>query len=409
MVIASLIFGINPLEMLGVMGGERARSRSRARAVGAAGLRTAAGAAPAPRRQPTPDERSEFSGPVLGDTEDVWTPMFAALGTRYTPPTLVLFSGAHALGLRLAPAPRVGPFYCPGDRKLYLDTAFFDELRSRFGAPGDFAQAYVIAHEVGHHVQNLLGTMQQFDAQSQRLDEREPQRAVGAPRAAGRLLRRRLGVLRANKRNLLEPGDLEEGMRAAAGRRRRHDHEADAGHGRARRRSRTAPRSSARAGSRRGYDVGRPAQLRHLRRVLTRALAPRVPAASGAPVDAGRLGRRGAGAMPRRRAARARLHECPIAARAPGRGQSLTCRNLEDNEAERRERHENDRDSGGWCMSWQLGLAGCAPAPLTTADVDGSVVCNADYMDQVERAARTRWRELHWVNCPQVTTASRHS
>jgi predicted metalloprotease len=151
---------------------------------------------------------------VLGDTEDVWDSVFKTMGSRYQPPRLVLFRGATQSACGHASA-AVGPFYCPPAREVYLDTAFFNDLSRRFGAPGDFAQAYVIAHEVGHHVQNQLGIMEKFDAQSQRTD----------PRARNALsVRLELqadcfaGVWGhfAARRNLLEPGDVEEGLRAAA-------------------------------------------------------------------------------------------------------------------------------------------------------------------------------------------------
>jgi hypothetical protein len=152
---------------------------------------------------------------VLGDTEDVWNALFKAMGRQgYPKPNLVIFDGQVRSACGLASA-AVGPFYCPGDGKLYLDTAFFDQLSRRFGAPGDFAQAYVVAHEVGHHVQNVTGTMQQF--------ERLLQRTSPADRNA---LQVRLELQAdcyagvwghfAAKRKLLEPGDLEEGLRAAA-------------------------------------------------------------------------------------------------------------------------------------------------------------------------------------------------
>jgi predicted metalloprotease len=202
-VIVSLLFGVNPLELLGVMGGS--------------------GPAVEQRQAPTPapgggagqkvDPRSDFAARVLGDTEDFWGKTFAAAGQRYTPPRLVLFRGSTRSACGSASAAS-GPFYCPGDREVYLDTAFFDELRTRFGAPGDFASAYVIAHEVGHHVQNLLGTMQKFDAQASRLDTRgrnalSVRLELQADCFAG------VWGASANKRGLLEAGDIEEGIKAA--------------------------------------------------------------------------------------------------------------------------------------------------------------------------------------------------
>jgi len=214
LVIVGLIFGINPLEMLGLMGGGGGvvpQAPPQTAPPGYGPQITPSGKS-APAAPATPEKT--MSRKVLGDTEDVWTAVFKTMGTRYEPPTLVLFSGQIKSACGRASA-AVGPFYCSADRKLYLDTAFFDELSRRFGAPGDFAQAYVIAHEVGHHVQNQLGTMGQFDAQMQRLDERgrnamSVRLELQADCYAG------VWGFFAQKRNLLEPGDLEEGMRAAA-------------------------------------------------------------------------------------------------------------------------------------------------------------------------------------------------
>jgi predicted metalloprotease len=203
-VVVSFLFGINPLEILGVIGGG-----------GAPPMQQAApppGFGPQSARPPSTEKR--FSAKVLCDTEDVWDAVFQAMGSRYDPPKLVLYDGAVRSACGETPS-AAGPFYCPADRTLNLDTAFFDELNRKFGAPGDFAQAYVIAHEVGHHVQNALGTMGQFDAQARRLDER------GRNALAQRLELQAdcyAGVwgFFARKRNLLEPGDMEEGLRAAA-------------------------------------------------------------------------------------------------------------------------------------------------------------------------------------------------
>ena len=128
--------------------------------------------------------------------------------------TLVLFTdGVSTGGCGNAPS-SVGPFYCPADQKAYIDLSFFKELESRYGAPGDFARVYVLAHELGHHVQNLVGTSDQV-RQQQQADPGARQRALGAPRAPGRLLRRRVGHS-AQDRGLIEPGDIEEGLGAAA-------------------------------------------------------------------------------------------------------------------------------------------------------------------------------------------------
>jgi predicted metalloprotease len=162
-----------------------------------------AGTPPAAR-----DETKEMVARVLGDTEDVWGSVFKAMGSHYDPPKLVLFRGATQSACGRAAA-AVGPFYCSADREVYLDTAFFNDLSHRFGAPGDFAQAYVVAHEVGHHVQNLLGIMTQFDKQAQRTDAR------GRNALSVRLELQAdcfAGVWGhfAQRRNLLDPGDVDE-------------------------------------------------------------------------------------------------------------------------------------------------------------------------------------------------------
>ncbi len=168
----------------------------------------------APSAPPAGDRLGEFASVVLADTETTWHQIFRQeLGTPYREPTLVLFSNAVRSACGFASA-AVGPFYCPADQKVYLDLAFFAELDRRFGAPGDFAQAYVIAHEVGHHVQNLLGISSQVESARRR-----------GPVAAANRLSVRLelqadclaGVWgnHAYRQGLLEPGDIEEGLRAA--------------------------------------------------------------------------------------------------------------------------------------------------------------------------------------------------
>ena len=148
---------------------------------------------------------------VLGSTERRWTDLFAAQGQQYQPTTLVFYSRADRSGCGVAQA-AMGPFYCPTDQRIYLDTTFFDELSTRFGAAGDFAQAYVIAHEVGHHIQHLTGVLDQA---------RQAQSSSSSAKGNAVQVRVELqadcyaGVWAANDRNLLEPGDVEEGMRAA--------------------------------------------------------------------------------------------------------------------------------------------------------------------------------------------------
>jgi predicted metalloprotease len=121
---------------------------------------------------PEEEELRQFVGAVLADTEDVWNDIFRQLGRQYREPTLVVFTDQVQSACGVAGA-TVGPFYCPGDEKLYIDLSFYRELKTRFRAPGDFAQAYVIAHEIGHHVQHLLGTMDQVDSARRRLSEAE--------------------------------------------------------------------------------------------------------------------------------------------------------------------------------------------------------------------------------------------
>lgn len=169
----------------------------------------------APRSSGGEDQAKQFVASVLGTTEDVWTPAFADLGKRYEPPTLVLFSGAVNSACGMAQS-ATGPFYCPGDQKVYLDTSFFDELGRRFGAPGDFAAAYVIAHEVGHHVQNQLGIMPKIQALQQRVSRTDANRLsvmleLQADCLAG------VWARRAHENfGILEKGDLAEALGAAA-------------------------------------------------------------------------------------------------------------------------------------------------------------------------------------------------
>jgi predicted metalloprotease len=161
---------------------------------------------------PTTPER-QLSKKVLGDTEDVWTAVFKAMGTRYEPPTLVLFQGSVRSACGAASA-AVGPFYCPVDRKLYLDTAFFDQLARQFGASGDFAQAYVIAHEVGHHVQNLTGILPKFNQMRQNMSETEANEMSMRVELQADCFAGVWGHFTAQK-GLLEQGDLEEALNAA--------------------------------------------------------------------------------------------------------------------------------------------------------------------------------------------------
>jgi predicted metalloprotease len=160
------------------------------------------------------DEGSQFVAAILGSTEDVWGEIFARSGGRYEVPELTLFDGAVQSACGFASS-AVGPFYCPSDRRVYLDTAFFRDL-ARMGGPGDFAQAYVIGHEIGHHVQNLLGTAAQVRDAQQRGSETSANRLQVAMELQADCF---AGVWanHANRSNrVLEPGDVEEGLAAAA-------------------------------------------------------------------------------------------------------------------------------------------------------------------------------------------------
>lgn len=159
------------------------------------------------------DDTSQFVAAILGSTEDVWGAMFSEQGRRYQPPMLELFDGSvqSACGYASAAA---GPFYCPGDRRVYLDTSFFRDL-ARLGGPGDFAAAYVIGHEVGHHVQTLLGTSDKVQAAQQRGNETAGNRLQVAMELQADCF---AGVwaYHANQQNqVLEPGDVDEGLAAA--------------------------------------------------------------------------------------------------------------------------------------------------------------------------------------------------
>jgi hypothetical protein len=160
------------------------------------------------------DPQAQMVAAVLGSTEDVWRNIFAQGGSRYEDPVLVLFDGSVASACGMASS-AVGPFYCPGDHKLYLDLSFFRELAQRFGAPGEFAQAYVVAHEVGHHVQTLLGTSAQVNQARARASEVQSNQLsvmqeLQADCYAG------VWGNHAARQNWLEEGDVEDGLRAAA-------------------------------------------------------------------------------------------------------------------------------------------------------------------------------------------------
>ena len=167
-----------------------------------------------PEQQAQDDKRAQFVKVVLADTEDVWNELMRQQGRNYAVPTLVLFRGSVQSGCGGASAAS-GPFYCPADAHLYIDLSFYEELQNRFSAPGDFAMAYVVAHEVGHHIQTLLGTSQKVSQLRQRMSEQEYNRysvmlELQADFYAG------VWAHHAQKmKNILEAGDIEEALNAA--------------------------------------------------------------------------------------------------------------------------------------------------------------------------------------------------
>lgn len=172
-------------------------------------------ASSAPAGPPANDAESKFIRHVLGETEDTWSEIFRQNGKQYVDPTLVLFTGATRTACGVGQT-AMGPFYCPADQKVYIDLAFYQELKNRFHAPGDFAQAYVIAHEVGHHVQNLLGISSKVQAARERASERDANAlSVRLELQADCLA----GVWAKNAdsaRGILEAGEVDEALRAAA-------------------------------------------------------------------------------------------------------------------------------------------------------------------------------------------------
>ncbi|MEO5956218.1 MAG: neutral zinc metallopeptidase [Nitrospiraceae bacterium] len=195
----SYFTGTNPLTLLNMLDGVQNMTESSAP--------TEPGRIGAPS-----DQLGKFASVVLADTETTWT---ALLGQRYEDPRMVLFSGAvqSACGTTSS---AVGPFYCPNDHKLYLDLSFFEEMSQRLGAPGDFAQAYVIAHEVGHHVQNLMGIAEKTHRLQRQGSEAEGNALSVRMELQADCFAGVWGHHAKRDRNLIEPGDFEEGLRAAS-------------------------------------------------------------------------------------------------------------------------------------------------------------------------------------------------
>ncbi|WP_137180097.1 neutral zinc metallopeptidase [Roseomonas sp. AR75] len=207
LVVLALLFGVDPGMITG--GGQVVQ----APAPSAAPRGAPPGAQPG--TPPSEDAAGRFARRVLAETEDVWNPIFQSLGRRYQEPVLVLYSGAVQSACGVAQA-QVGPFYCPGDSKVYIDLDFMADLQRQVGATGDFAAAYIIAHEVGHHVQNQLGVLQRVEALKRQASQAESNSLqvrveLQADCLAG------LWARRAHEaRQILERGDIEEGLNAAA-------------------------------------------------------------------------------------------------------------------------------------------------------------------------------------------------
>lgn len=197
--IVSWVLGINPLTLLS----------------GGAGLDGSGYDQQQQSGNPVPadDEATAFVRTILAETEDTWNGIFEAGGAKYEEPTLVLFSGGVQSACGMASS-ATGPFYCPGDRKVYLDTDFFRELEQKFGASGDFAEAYVVAHEVGHHVQNLLGILPKFNEARQSMSEVEANKMSVKVELQADCFAGVWGRFTEQK-GILEQGDLEEALNAA--------------------------------------------------------------------------------------------------------------------------------------------------------------------------------------------------
>jgi predicted metalloprotease len=219
-----LLFGINPLEvLLGPGGGgfqvpelprsEQGAPRRAERAPDIPGLPgTDGGGARVPQAQ---DAMKTFISKVLADTEDVWNRVFEGAGRRYKEPQLVLFSGGTRTACGIGQS-AMGPFYCPLDEKVYVDLSFYDELKRRFNAPGDFAQAYVIAHEVGHHVQKQLGIADKVQELKEQMSERDANALQVRMELQADCLAGVWASLNDQVKNRLEPGDIDEALNAAS-------------------------------------------------------------------------------------------------------------------------------------------------------------------------------------------------
>ena len=215
-----LLFGLNPLDLLRGGGGpdgfpqlpQNQRIDRPPQPGGSPFELPGRGGAPASAGE---EEAAKFIRRVLADTEDVWKRIFQSFGRKYEEPRLVMFRQATNSGCGTGRA-EMGPFYCPLDKKVYLDLSFFSELSRRFGAPGDFAQAYVVSHEVGHHVQMLLGIAEKVQAAKQRMTERQANALQVRMELQADCFAGVWASLAHQLKNRLQPGDVEEGLRAAA-------------------------------------------------------------------------------------------------------------------------------------------------------------------------------------------------
>lgn len=197
--VVSYFTGINPMTLLGVIEQTPLAQHS----------------APAAHKPPADDQMARFVSKVLASTEDTWSEVFRANGRQYEKPKLVLFSGATPTACGTGQT-AMGPFYCPGDHKVYIDLVFYRELKERFKAPGEFAQAYVIAHEVGHHVQNLLGIADKVHRAQQRASKAEANALSVRMELQADCFAGVWGKRTDTMKSVLEPGDLEAALTAAS-------------------------------------------------------------------------------------------------------------------------------------------------------------------------------------------------
>jgi len=197
--VVSYFTGINPMTLLGIIEQTPIAHQQ----------------APAAHKPPANDESARFVSKVLASTEDVWTDTFRQNGRQYEAPKLVLFTGATPTACGTGQT-AMGPFYCPGDHKVYIDLAFYRELKERFHAPGEFAQAYVVAHEVGHHIQNLLGIADKVHQARQQVSKTEGNALSVRMELQADCLAGVWGKRTDTMKKVLEPGDLEAALKAAS-------------------------------------------------------------------------------------------------------------------------------------------------------------------------------------------------